>query len=71
MRKIIISILVVLSLFFSSCATSIKVQGIELNSEIKAEADNNEIAAYATIVTICGVLYVVIPIIAYENLKDK
>ncbi len=71
MRKIIISILVVLSLFFSSCATSIKVQGIELNSEIRAESDSNDIAAYTTILTICGILYVAIPIIAFENLKGK
>ena len=71
MRKILISILLILSLFLSSCATSIKVQGIELNSEIRAESDSNDIAAYTTILTICGVLYVAIPIIAYENLKNK
>lgn len=77
MRKALVSILLIFSLFLSSCATSVKVQGIELNNEVielyseKADFDKDEIIAYTTIVAVCGTLYIVIPVITMEYLKKN
>ena len=69
MKKIIISLLLTLSLFGSSCA-SVRVNGIEINSEKKVETKTEDILAWTTLITVCGIMYVGLPIVVMGNLKQ-
>ena len=69
MKKIFISLLLALSLFFTSCvSTPIKINGVEIN-KTQAEVDTNDILPWTIVIITCGVMYVGLPCVIMGNLK--
>ena len=72
MKKIIISIILILSLFLNSCA-SIKVNGIEIRkkteADLEVEANTEDIIGWTILIGVSGLMYIGGPIYIATHLK--
>ena len=69
MKKLIISFILALSLFLNSC-TSIRINGIEINETRMENIDTEDILGWMILISVCGIMYVGVPIYIANNIKQ-